>query len=138
LAETDRTTAPAILDRIVETRTLIGIGSYLFCCLACFFLPENVLVSQNYSWKAGFSGGLDSLSIMSHQFSLSLSTISAPAAVYISLQHQTYSHISISHVSLLSPSQFHHSRLNHFRIHFINNEFEKTNWITTENTIHNN
>jgi hypothetical protein len=67
-----------------------------------------------------------SLSTMPHQFSLSLSTISVPAAAYTSLHHPVHSYISISHIRLLSLSQHHHSRLNHFRIYFVDNEFEKT------------
>jgi hypothetical protein len=41
---------------------------------------------------------------MPHQLSLSLSTISVPAAAYTSLHHPVHSYISISHISLLSLS----------------------------------
>jgi hypothetical protein len=81
-----------------------------------------------FQWWAALSLPLDHATSV-----LSLSSTSALVAVCTSLQYPAY-----SHVSLLSPSQHHHFRLNHFIIHFMDNEFEKTNWITTENTIHNN
>jgi hypothetical protein len=65
-------------------------------------------------------------------FSLPLD-YSAPAASCTNLQHLAHNHINISHIILLSLSQHHH-----FIINYVDIEFEKTNWISIENTLHNN